>query len=424
MSGIRARWLLGATVLVLLAVAGLRLTAPLLPGKPVFDGRLVEIDHPAGRGARLPRLAALPGGGAVLSWVSPAEGGHVLRVARYQAGRFGPPIEVARGNDWFVNWSDFPSVTPVDGDFWVAHWLARHPQATDVYHYGIAMAISRDGGNTWRRVGSPHADQTPAEHGFLAVAPDAGRAALVWLDGRANDERTTFSLRATHLDREGAFGRESVVDPDVCTCCWTALARTDDGLWAAYRGRTRDEVRDFQLRRHRAGQWSDALPLGAEQWQIAGCPTNGVSLAARGRGLVASWFTAAQGKPRVRAAFIGEGEGESAPGPVLDVDVDLPAGRTAVAWLGEQRAVVLHMAAAAKDGLAELRLTQITPAGVGGTRAVARVSAGRDSGVPQLLAVDDGLLVVWTESAPVYGIHTILVKWSGLSASTSVEAFQ
>ncbi|MBK9428898.1 MAG: hypothetical protein IPN63_16435 [Gammaproteobacteria bacterium] len=52
----------------------------------------------------------------------------------------------------------------------------------------------------------------------------------------------------------------------------------------------------------------------------------------------------------MRAAFIGEGESAPGPepGPVLDVDVDLPAGRTAVAWQGEQRAVVLHMAAAAK----------------------------------------------------------------------------
>lgn len=403
------RRILGATTLMLLAVAGMRLITPLLPGRSVSgDGGLVEIDQPAGPGSRLPRLAALPGGGAVLSWVAPrAEGGHVLRAARYERGRFGPPLDVAQGDDWFVNWSDFPSVTPVDESFWVAHWLAMLPGASDVYHYGIAMAITRDGGASWRRVGSPHADQKLAEHGFLAVAPDVGKAAMVWLDGRANDQRTTFALRATHLDREGTFARESVVDADVCTCCWPAVTRTDDGLWVAYRGRTQDEVRDFQLRRHIDGQWSAAIPLGAEQWHIAGCPTNGVSLSARGRDLVAAWFTAAQDKPQVRAAFMHEGE--SAPHAVLDVETDMPTGRVAVAWVGDQRAVVLHIAVAAKDAMAVLRLTEITPAGVGTTRAVARVSAGRDSGVPQLLAVDDGLLVAWTNGAPMYGVSVVRV---------------
>lgn len=363
----------------------------------------------AAPGARLPRLAAHPAGGAVLSWVEPApDGGHVLRVARYRDGRFAAPVEVARGQDWFVNWSDFPSVVPIATDFWLAHWLVRHPRADSPYHYGIALALSRDDGHHWTRVPAPHADAGPAEHGFAAIAALDGRAAMVWLDGRANDARHTFALRTTDIERDGTATAERIIDADVCTCCWPALARTRNDLWVAYRGRTTDEIRDFQLRHRSAEGWSAPIALAGEGWYIAGCPVNGVSLAARGERLAAAWFTAAGGTARVRAAFIRDGANSLE--AVHDIDAASPVGRAAIAWLNDDTAAALHIAApAAGADLADLRLTRVSPAGVGRALTLTQVPANRDSGVPQLMAVGSEVLVAWTGTAPVYGLHILRV---------------
>ncbi|MCX7902301.1 MAG: hypothetical protein N2483_08475, partial [Burkholderiaceae bacterium] len=78
-----------------------------------------ELAPPAAAGARLPRLATHPAGGCVLSWVEAVAGGHALKYARFDGGRFGPPCEVARGPDWFINWIDFPSVVPLGDDVWL-----------------------------------------------------------------------------------------------------------------------------------------------------------------------------------------------------------------------------------------------------------------------------------------------------------------
>lgn len=143
-----------------------RLVAALCGGGRAVAGRC--------RRARCaPAAARRPSaGGAVLSWVEPApEGGHLLRVARYRERRFEAPVEVARGRDWFVNWGDFPSVVPIAADFWLAHWLVRHPRADSPYHYGIALARSSDDGQHWAPLPAPHADAGPAEHGFAAISP-------------------------------------------------------------------------------------------------------------------------------------------------------------------------------------------------------------------------------------------------------------
>lgn len=397
-----------ATAALLFAIAAV-LWWQRYPGAAVDLG-LEALPVPAGPGARLPRLAAHPAGGAVLSWVEPvADGGHALRVARYRDGRFETPVEVARGQDWFVNWSDFPSVVPIAKDFWLAHWLVRHPRADSPYHYGIAMARSRDDGGHWTRQPAPHADVGPAEHGFAAIAAlDDRAAAMVWLDGRANDARHTFALRSTDIGRDGAVTAEIIVDGDVCSCCWPALARTRDHLWLAYRGRTADEIRDFQLRRQLRRRttegWSAPIPLAGEGWQIAGCPVNGVSLAARGEWLAAAWFTAGGGTARVRAAFIRDGA--SALEAVHDIDAASPVGRAAIAWLNDHTAAVLYIAApAAGASLADLRLTPVSHTGAGRAETLAKVPANRDSGVPQLLVLGDDVLVAWTEAGPDYGLQ-------------------
>ena len=81
-------------------------------------------------------------------------------------GTWSEPVEVARGEDWFVNWADIPAVQPVTESFWAAHYLERTPGGK--YAYDVRMRLSDDGGKNWRDAGSPHQDGTFTEHGFVS----------------------------------------------------------------------------------------------------------------------------------------------------------------------------------------------------------------------------------------------------------------
>ncbi|MFN3565652.1 MAG: hypothetical protein ACK4V1_06670 [Burkholderiaceae bacterium] len=372
------------------------------------------LEHPAGTGARLPRLAVHPDGGFVLCWVERVGAGHALRCARHVEGAWLPAVEVARGENWFVNWLDFPSVVPIDRDFWLAHRLVLRAGGGR-YDYDIALALSDDGGRTWRDAGRPYTSTTAAEYGFASIFADGDAAAIVWLDGREYvkaaerplhpDKSGNFALRATRVARDGHVEADRVLDANVCTCCQTAAAVTDRGALVAYRGRTEDELRDNKLVRRVAGAWSGPVDLGAEGWTIAACPTNGPALAARDSRVVAAWFTAAGDRPRVRAALSVDG-GATWREPI-ELDTAAPLGRVGAAWVDAQRAAVSWIGAPAMgDGRAPLMLALLDARGREHARGwITRVAANRDSGLPQLVADRDRLVAAWTEPAPQYGIR-------------------
>jgi hypothetical protein len=376
-----------------------------------------ELAHPAAAGARLPRLVLHPDGGAVLSWVEPTADGHALKYARLTDAGFGTPGEIARGRDWFINWIDFPSVVPIDRDFWVAHWLVRRGGAK--YDYDITLAVSRDGGKTWRAGLRPHSSDAPAEYGFASIfAERNGAAGIVWLDGReyvASSQRHlhpgksgNFALRFTRIFRDGGVEPDRVLDGNVCTCCQTAAVATARGPAVAYRARTDSEVRDNALLRHVDGRWSAPVPLGGEGWVIAGCPTNGPALAARGAALIAAWFTGESNAPRVRAA-VSSNSGSTF-SSALDLDRDAPVGRLAAAWLDDDRAAVAWVGRPGGDGQAPLWLATLNRRGALRGRAIAtRVSAGRDSGIPQLAVAGRELVIAVTDPAPGFGMRVLAV---------------
>ena len=60
-----------------------------------------------------PHLATLANKQAVLSWLAPAGEGVALKVIRFDGRRWSTPTTINAGDDWLVNWADFPSVTPI-----------------------------------------------------------------------------------------------------------------------------------------------------------------------------------------------------------------------------------------------------------------------------------------------------------------------
>jgi hypothetical protein len=402
------------SLLLLSALSAILLIAVNLnPDQP--DIQFEQMETPAGSAARVPRLSAMPDGGIIMSWVEPAGDLHVLKYAVLKDGRWQRDGIVAQGSGWFVNWSDFPSVVAVNDAFWLAHWLVRQPGG-GTYDYDIALAISNDAGASWRQIGSPHRDGKAAEHGFVSIFADRGAAGLIWLDGRSfvshpsppgheghhASHAGNFALMYTRVLADGSMEPEQVVDGNTCTCCWTAFAAVPDGTLAAWRGRTDDEIRDNRVARMVDGVWAESQPLGGEGWKIAGCPVNGPALAARASNVLAAWFTAEGERPRVRAAISHDG-GRVFSTP-LDLDDQLPLGRIDALWLDEERALVSWMAN--PDGkVSQLVARVIDRRGqVGAAVSLGSLSAGRDSGVPQMVSEGGHLYLAWTKPEPAFGI--------------------
>jgi hypothetical protein len=377
-------------------------------------GPVVDVAAPAAAGARFPHLSAAPAGApVVMSWLEPDSDGsrYSLRYATWQEDRrWGPATEVAAGENWFVNWADFPSVVPLDERALAAHWLQQQPGG--VYSYDVMTRLSSDHGRSWSTPAAPHDDGTATEHGFVSIANWQGRPYAVWLDGRNTAEEGrghdghasghgAMSLRGAALAASGA-GAGSEIDGRVCDCCQTDLALARDALLVVYRDRSADEVRDIRLARLEREEWSTPVSVHADGWKIDACPVNGPAIAARGDTVVVAWFTAPD-RPRVRLAFSADGGRSFA--PPLEVASGAVIGRVDVVLLADGRALVSWLATAGEA--AAIRVQPFTGAGPAGPAVeVATANVARSSGFPQLLEVPGGLLFAWTETRPDPAVRT------------------
>lgn len=373
------------------------------PGGEDADPTPVDVrvmESPAAEGSEEPYLSTSEDG-VLMSWIEPeAEGeGHLVRFARYDGRAWSAPSTVARGERFFVNWADFPSINEIGGTL-VAHWLRRGPEGG--YDYGVRVAVSTDGGATWSDPWTPHEDGTPTEHGFVSVFAAGETAGLVWLDGRrfaegpGGDPPTReMTLRFRTLGHGGPPGPETLVDERVCDCCQTDAALTSRGPVVVYRDRSPEEVRDIRLARLEPEGWTPGTLVHADGWEIASCPVNGPAVAARDRTVAAAWFTAAGDEARVRLAFSSDA-GDTFDEP-LTVDDGAPVGRVDVVLAADGSAVVSWLERTGEG--AEVRLRRLAADGsTTASAVVAPTSAERAGGFPRMVPLPgEGLLLAWTD---------------------------
>lgn len=354
------------------------------------DGGWLDPGAPAG--SSTPHLAVADDGRVVLSYLAADGAGSRLDYVTLEGSGWSQPTTVAAGEGWFVNWADFPSVVPISGDVWAAHWLVR--SATATYAYDAVVAVSRDGGRTWSAGIAVHDDGTPTEHGFLSLYPAADGVGALWLDGRnmaTSPDGATQLLAGGLRSEDLAVMPPAPVDERVCDCCQTDLAVTAEGPVVVYRDRSAEEIRDIAVSRLREGTWEPARLVAADGWQISGCPVNGPAVAALGRQVAVAWYTG-HPQPRVAVAFSDDAAAtfsapiEIASGQVIGrVDVVLvEAGDAVVSWLD------------AVPGT--LRYRRVAPDGsLGAVHETAPMSPERNAGFPQMVRDGDGLVFAWTD---------------------------
>ena len=359
-----------------------------------------EMKPPTPPGSRFPHLEPTSNG-IILSWTEPRHDSlFALVFSRHVKDGWMPPLLVASGSDWFVNWADFPTMVQLEEGTLAAHYLEK--SGPETYAYDVRLTWSTDGGHTWSDAITPHEDGTPTEHGFvslLAAGPDRLRA--VWLDGRytgghGHDPDRAMTLRTATLTTDGILDEQAELDARVCDCCQTDAAHTSDGLVVAYRDRsaTSPEIRDLSVVRIADGSWTAPHRVHADGWALSGCPVNGPAVAANGDLVAVAWFTGAQDAPAVRLAFSRDGGATF--GPPIAIDDGTPIGRVDVALLPTGAALVSWIERA--DEEAEIRVRRIGGDGVRGpSQTVAATSPRRASGFPRMAVHDETLYLAWTD---------------------------
>jgi hypothetical protein len=375
-------------------------------------GPIRELATPAAAGSGEANLTTA-GGVTYLSWIEPGpDGVHALRFSTREAGgEWSAARTIAQGRDWFVNWADFPAMAALPDGTLAAHWLVKTAPAT--YAYEVRVALSRDGGASWGEPIVPHRDGKPAEHGFVSFFPwEDGRLGLVWLDGRHTGGHAAggpgaMALMQATLGTDGARGEETTLDARVCDCCQTSAARTGDGVLVAYRDRSEREIRDVATVRYAQGRWSQPVTLGADGWEIHGCPVNGPAVAAVDSRAAVAWFSAPGEQGRVQVAFSADA-GRTFGAPIR-VDDGRPLGRVDVALLDGDEAVVSWLELGPAG--AEVRARTVAPGGTrGAALTVAPSSEARSSGFPRIERAGGELLVAWRDSGTPSRVRTAVVE--------------
>ena len=359
-------------------------------------------DSDAAYAGAQPHLARASDGTVVLSWLQPGNETVSLRFVTRDDEAWSAPRTVATGAGWFVNWADFPSVSPIRGDLWAAHWLVKRPGG--IYAYDVAVALSSDAGDSWGAPITPHTDGTRTEHGFVSLYRWQDQVGALWLDGRhmtgehGAGHGGGMTLRSARIGADGDIVSGELVDDLVCDCCQTDIAITADGPIAVYRNRTPGEIRDIYVARYVADDgWQTGIPVADDGWEISGCPVNGPAIVADGRDVAVAWFTAADGVPRVRAARSSDGGISFS--DAVDVDVDTPVGRVDIETTSNGTILVSYLAKS-DDGGGEIVVQAIDDNGEpGARRVVAQTETSRSAGFPQMVRQGEELVFAWTDTS-------------------------
>ncbi|MEE9169182.1 MAG: sialidase family protein, partial [bacterium] len=326
-----------------------------------------------------------------------------LRFSMREKDGWSEPKTIAQGDNWFVNWADFPSMAVLNDGGLAAHWLAKSGKGK--FAYDVNISFSKDGGDTWSDPIIPHLDGTPTEHGFVSLLPwGEDRLFAAWLDGRKfatgdghggeGAMKNEMTIRFAAIDQDGNLHEETELDPRICDCCQTSAVLTTDGAIVAYRDRSEKEIRDISIVRFENGKWTEPRTVHNDGWEIAGCPVNGPSLATNGNKVAVAWFTAANGTARVNLSVSDDG-GKTFGEPV-QVDDGSPIGRVDAIMLEDGTSLVSWMERNEESG--DIKIRRVHSDGkLEDSMTVAASSSGRASGFPRMQRNSEEIIFAWTE---------------------------
>lgn len=356
------------------------------------------LKSPVGDSCAEPYLFTGLNGIVYLSWIEKKGSQSALKFSSLVNDTWTFPSVVATGDNWFVNWADYPVLSVDSANNLLAHYLEKSDTAK--FTYDVKLVSSSDGGKTWSESKILHDDGKKAEHGFVSIVPYRDQFFVTWLDGRKTASEETHSghvghhgemtLRAAFIDKNGNKTNEWELDEKICDCCQTTASITNDGPIVVYRDRSDDEMRDMSIVRYVNGNWSSPKTIYPDNWQIKACPVNGPRSDANGNNLAVAWFSTKDKKGEVKVVFSSDG-GVSFGKPV-QVDEGRAIGRVDIALIDPSSAFVSWM-----EG-STIKAVKVHSDGTKDTSVtIASSSEKRSSGFPQITKAGNKIYFAWTD---------------------------
>jgi hypothetical protein len=356
----------------------------------------VEIASPAGNHSAVPNLVTDGSGSLLLSWTATVGEQSTMYFSTLKGDAWLPPVKIAAGTDWFVNWADVPEIAGDGAGNLIANFLVK--SADRSFGYNVNLVRSSDSGQKWSDPVIPHDDRSATEHGFVTFLPMGdGQFFIAWLDGRNNTASMrkkggSQTLRAAFIDNQGNMNNEGPVDLRVCDCCQPSAVKMPHGPAIVYRDRSGAEIRDISITWWDNGRWAGPFSVAHDNWEIYGCPVDGPNADIVDNTLVVAWFTAAQGKPMVQVAFSDDG-GRTFGIPIR-VDGGRPVGRPDVTLLDSNTAMVSWLESDKKRE--QLIVRKVFKQGRSESPQVISKIA-RSSGFPQMSNSNGKVYLAWTD---------------------------
>jgi hypothetical protein len=350
-------------------------------------------------------------GNIYLTWIEKNGQTGTLKYAKLVNNKWTEPVTITSGENWFINWADFPQfITNGKNDF-LASTLVKRGKST--YAYDIHLYQSQNGIN-WKGPIIPHDDGKEAEHGFVSMAQSGQNFMISWLDGRnsamsgedheMDHHGGAMTLRGGIFDYTGNKISEWELDNRVCDCCQTGTVQTKNGPVVIYRDRSEEEIRDISIVRFINNKWTSPKPIYTDNWKINGCPVNGPKLDTKGNTLAIAWYSEPNNQPEVKVIFSTDG-GETFKEPVK-INDGKPTGRVDICLMDDSSAWVSWIE---KEEIKIIRVTENGKAGKPIT--ISGVSQKRTSGFPQMTKDGNALIFAWTDDKDSLLVKTARVKF-------------
>jgi hypothetical protein len=265
-----------------------------------------------------PAIATGSDGTTYVVWVEhrPDGGADVMIDQFDRTGRStGSAVRINPQSGEAIAWRGDPPTVAVASDGavyvgWTAS-LGAQAHASNLY-----LSVSRDKGRSFEAPVKVNDDEKPGPHGMhsLAIATD-GSIYLAWLDERNSPPVLADQNKVNHKHMEGnrevfvahsrdggkTFSENSRIGHDVCPCCKTSLAISNNGrIYAGWR-----QVLPGNLRHIAVASSSDhgqtftaPVIVSDDQWALAGCPVSGCSLSVSpDASLQVVWYSAGNAGP-------------------------------------------------------------------------------------------------------------------------------
>ena len=362
-------------------------------------GEVVTLSSPVADSSAEPYLFTDAKGVVHLSWVQKKGKESSLHFSALVNDQWTEPVTISSGNNWFVNWADYPVLSSDAAGNMLAHFLEKSDTAK--FTYDIKLVASADAGKTWGTPTTLHDDGKKAEHGFVSITPYKDQFIAAWLDGRKTamegdhssheGHHGEMTLRGALLDKKGTKTKEWELDGRICDCCQTTIAITDNGPVIVYRDRSDEEIRDMSIVRFVNGEWTQPKTIFPDEWKIAGCPVNGPRADAVGNNLAIAWFSMKDNKSQVKVIF--SNDGGSTFQKTVQIDEGKPIGRVDLVMLDKENAMVSWM-----EGSTIKAIKVNADGSKGQPFIIAESSDSRSSGFPQMTKAGDKLFFAWADN--------------------------